>query len=90
MTTIQNREFWREFISIYKDLPEVWKIKSDVCNNRNLKAAAYDKLSEKLKEIEPRADRDMVKKKINTLRSGYRSIIIDAIALHACRSVLNL
>jgi len=70
--TIQNKEFWRKCITIYRDLTEVWKIKSDVYKNRNLKAAAYDKLSEKLKKIELRADREMVKKKINMLRSGYR------------------
>ncbi|KAJ8940939.1 hypothetical protein NQ314_010531 [Rhamnusium bicolor] len=55
-----------------KDLPEVWKLKSDVYKNRNVKAAAYEKLTENLKEIEPGADREMVKKKINMLRSGYR------------------
>lgn len=37
-----------------------------------MKAAAYSKLREKLKEIEPQADIRLVKKKINVLRSGYR------------------
>ena len=69
---ITNREFLSDFIALYRQLPEVWKIKSDAYRNRNLKNVAYEKLIEKLKEVEPNADREMVRKKINVLRSAYR------------------
>ncbi|XP_072377729.1 uncharacterized protein [Diabrotica undecimpunctata] len=67
-----RKKFYSEFIALYRELPEVWKIKSDEYKNRKLKNVAYEKLIEKLKEVEPNADRDMVRKKINVLRSGYR------------------
>lgn len=36
------------------------------------KNIAYEKLVSKLKEIEPNADRELVIKKINNIRSAYR------------------
>ncbi|CAG9814659.1 unnamed protein product [Phaedon cochleariae] len=41
-------------------------------HNRDLKRAAYTKLVEKLKTIDPRADKDAVVKKINNIRSTYK------------------
>lgn len=69
---MENRKFWCEFLEIYKGLPALWRIKSDEYSNRVMKASAYEHLIEKLKEIFPQANREMVTKKINTLRTAYR------------------
>lgn len=69
---INNEEFWREFIHLYRSLPAMWKIKSDLYKNRILKQECYVQLTNKLKEIDPSADINTTKKKINTLRSNYR------------------
>jgi hypothetical protein len=46
--TTANKEFWQEFIQLYRSLPELWEVKSDVYKNHNLKDASYDELVEKL------------------------------------------
>lgn len=66
-----KKEFWRESISLYRELPELWKIKSDKYKNRILKDIAYEKLIEKMKEIEPEADGSLIPTKINALRTSY-------------------
>lgn len=67
-----NKEFLSEFIDLYRQLPEVWKVKSDAYKNRNLKNLAYDKLIQNLKEVETNVDREVVRKRINVLRTAYR------------------
>lgn len=61
-----------EFIELYKFEPCLWLVKSKDYHDRNKRAAAYMKLTEKLKEIEPNATKDDVLKKINSLRSNVR------------------
>jgi hypothetical protein len=63
--TAANKEFWREFIQLYRSVPELWKVKSDVYKNSNLKDAGYDELVEKLQEIKEDAYINMARKKIN-------------------------
>lgn len=72
MATIPNNEIWREFFQIYKDLPELWHVKSEVFKNRNKKRIAWEKLFEKYKEIEPNANIENVKQRINNIRSVFR------------------
>jgi len=71
-TEDEQREFWREFIGVYRGLPDVWKVKSDGYKDRIKKDTAYKILVEKMKEIDPCADRASVRAKINSFRSAYR------------------
>lgn len=65
----------REFIQLYESEPALWKVNSKQYRNRELKAEAYQKLANKLKEIQPDADAYAVVKQINSLRSPYRKEI---------------
>jgi hypothetical protein len=59
---VNNEEFWREFICFYRSLPTTWKVKSDLYKNRILKEDCYVLLTNKLKEIDPTADKNNKKK----------------------------
>lgn len=60
------------FIDGYRSLPELWDTTFVAYANRVKKAAAYDVLIEKLKPLEPAANRESVVKKINNIRSVFR------------------
>lgn len=70
-----SREFLEEFIAIYESETCIWQVKSKYYHDRIKKDAAYSRLIEKLKAIEPNASKDIVIKKINNLRSAYRKEI---------------
>ena len=67
-----SREFVIAFIDQWRSQECLWKVKTAAYANRNAKALAYDELLLKLKEVEPEATIDFVKKKINALRSNFR------------------
>jgi hypothetical protein len=71
-STSQNKQFWTEFIALYKGLPAVLKIKSELYKNRNLKSEGYETMAAKLKEIDSNVNRETVKKRINGLRTNCR------------------
>nr|CAH7764868.1 unnamed protein product [Callosobruchus chinensis] len=72
MTFADNKTFWKNFISLYRAHPGLWQIKSKEYSNKHMKNSAYQELFEKCKEICPEADTKYVRKKIDSLRAGYR------------------
>lgn len=71
MAITANKKFWTEFIDIYRTLPCLWNTKDENYNNRESRSGAWNKLVQKLQEVEPDANQDSVKRKINTFRSNF-------------------
>jgi hypothetical protein len=70
-----SREFLEEFIKIYESEPCLWQVKNKLHHDRVKKEAAYTRLIQKFKTIEPsNACKDSVVKKINNIRSTYTHI----------------
>ncbi|KFM77173.1 hypothetical protein X975_23194, partial [Stegodyphus mimosarum] len=67
-----ERQIIQEFIEIYRSEPSLWKVRSCHYNNKTIKNIAYRRMVAKLRELYPNADVEMVKKKINALRTNYR------------------
>ncbi|XP_054707578.1 uncharacterized protein LOC129217322 [Uloborus diversus] len=67
-----ERQIIQEFIDIYRSEPSLWKVRSAHYNNKTVKNLAYRRMMAKLRELYPAADIEMVKKKINALRTNYR------------------
>lgn len=68
----RDRQFWTEFLLLYRSLPAVWQIQSPDYGSRELKSAGYERLVRKLREVEPDANRSMVVRKINSFRTNFR------------------
>uniref|UniRef100_A0A6P7FAQ7 Uncharacterized protein LOC114326385 n=1 Tax=Diabrotica virgifera virgifera TaxID=50390 RepID=A0A6P7FAQ7_DIAVI len=66
------RENLEEFIKCYRNETCLWNVKSKDYHDRHKKNAAYDRLIIKYKPIDPSANREMVVKKINNMRTCYR------------------
>jgi Alcohol dehydrogenase transcription factor Myb/SANT-like len=66
------RPFLVEFIAIYKAHECLWKPKSADYYNRKVKRAAWQKLIEKYREIEPNPNKMTIRSKIATLRTSFR------------------
>lgn len=71
-TRNEDREFIIELLQLYRQHPALWKVKSTEYSDRNLKNDAYKVLIEKYKKVNPMADKESVKKKVNSLRTNYR------------------
>lgn len=67
-----SRLWLTEFMEIYRNEECLWQGKHPDYSNHAIRNASYDKLVEKLKEVEPNPDRAMVVRKINSLRSAFR------------------
>ncbi|CAH0559891.1 unnamed protein product [Brassicogethes aeneus] len=67
-----TKEVLAEFIEIYRSHPALWKVKSKEYVNRNLKNLGYDALVEFYQKIDPNADRNLVSRKIQSMRGSFR------------------
>lgn len=67
-----TKEVLTEFIEIYRSHPALWKVKSKEYSNRNLKNLGYDALVQFYRKVDPNADRDLVSKKIQSMRGSFR------------------
>ncbi|XP_017486231.1 PREDICTED: myb-like protein Q [Rhagoletis zephyria] len=67
-----SRLWLGEFIELYQQEECLWHPKHPDYSNHSIRNKAYDRLVEKLKEVEPNPDRAMVVRKINSLRSAFR------------------
>ncbi|XP_031333976.1 uncharacterized protein LOC116163988 [Photinus pyralis] len=72
MSRARENTCLEEFIAIYRNESYLWQVKSKDYHDRGKKEAAYLKLIEKLKEIDPSCTKSTVLKKINNLRSSFR------------------
>ncbi|CAH0556169.1 unnamed protein product [Brassicogethes aeneus] len=67
-----TKEVLTEFIEIYRSHPALWKVKSKEYVNRNLKNLGYDALVEFYQKVDPNADRNLVSRKIQSMRGSFR------------------
>ncbi|XP_039279737.1 uncharacterized protein LOC111050341 [Nilaparvata lugens] len=67
-----TRDFILELIDLYHSYPCLWNVQIKDYTSRQKKKDAYDVLVKKYREVEPKANRDTIIKKINSLRTVYR------------------
>ena len=75
MSLIKNtmsRDFWYDFILLYKSFPCLWDVKDPSYVKRDQKKEAYDVLVAKINEIDASANADTVKRKIDSFRTAFR------------------
>ncbi|XP_018790045.1 PREDICTED: uncharacterized protein LOC108969645 [Bactrocera latifrons] len=71
MAIIKN-DFWREFIEAFREEKVLWEIKNEFNKNNLKRTESWQRLANKLKEIDKGATIDTVKKRVNGMRSCYR------------------
>lgn len=69
---LKDKEFWEDFIDIYRRYPCLWDIKNKEYSNKPAKNSAYSELIEKCKDISPDADKSFVCKRIANMRTAFR------------------
>lgn len=69
---LEERRFWKSFLAVYKQYPEIWDPRCDKYSKREYKEIAYQALANKLQEIDPNASTDCVKRRLNIFKSNYK------------------
>ena len=64
---VTEKQFWAEFIELYRQNECLWRIRSKDYLNKLKKNEAYELLAEKLKEKDSDATIETVKKRINNM-----------------------
>lgn len=72
MSAIPQTDRWIEFFKLYRQLPALWKITDEVYKNKRLKKIAYDKLLACYQRIDPTANVDSMRRRMNGIRTCYR------------------
>lgn len=72
MSFADNKIFWESFILLYQSMPCLWNVRTKEYANKQMRNDAYGVLVKKCKEIYPEADVKFVRKKIDSLRAGFR------------------
>ena len=65
-------EFLIQFIEMYRNLPCLWKVKSEDYSNNIMRQKAWEDLVQFSTKINPSADISWVKKKVHTMRGSFR------------------
>uniref|UniRef100_A0A023F0P8 Putative alcohol dehydrogenase transcription factor myb/sant-like protein n=1 Tax=Triatoma infestans TaxID=30076 RepID=A0A023F0P8_TRIIF len=72
MSSIPNLPIWMQFFDAWRDLPEIWKIKSEIYKDKTKKKNAWEKLLSVYLEIDKNANLDSLKKRLTNIRTCYR------------------
>lgn len=67
----RDKDVTAEFIKCYREHTSLWNSKKTL--NKELRQQAYAKLTKILKKCDPNANKDTVTKKINCLRTNFKS-----------------
>ncbi|GFS18660.1 hypothetical protein ElyMa_006853600 [Elysia marginata] len=70
--TCWNKEFLLEFINMYREEECLWKVKSPSYYDKQKREKSYRRLLFKVREINPKAQRQDITKKIKNLRTVFR------------------
>lgn len=69
---ITDKEFTLHFISMYRDKPLLWKIKSKDYMDKNKRRTAIKEMTNLLRTFRRNITEEEVKKKINILRTSFK------------------
>lgn len=69
---LNSVEFVTQFIALYKELPCLWRLGSKDYTDTRKRKNAYKLLAELMRRFDNEATVDLVKAKINNMRSSYR------------------
>ncbi|EDV34565.2 uncharacterized protein Dana_GF21386, isoform B [Drosophila ananassae] len=67
-----DMEYWQVFFRLYREMPELWMVRSKEYRDRKRRDSAYGRLLEFLQKFDPNANIHTLKRKINNFRTSYR------------------